>query len=581
METTIKLQGNLKVLIRDTRNNTIVDEIDLGKNTITTRAKLVVTRIMAANLKSFYSLAGVGTAVLDLDTSAPSAFNDYPWDGIPDPMSKKKLINTSPILFPGSLVYPYNQDVRDDHTTPANDTEHAELTRMFDGYAFGKVNDLGMTVNSNNTLGTDELTIKNGGGTIVSNATNPFTAIGWANGNDGWLNPTGSAIDGSQVGQSPDGGPGTLIYPGGFTSPLGLGQPGSTTAEYYRAYSLNISGMAFGNGGHLIGGPASAFVAPSGPADADSIYDGKAGPCLGVNSNRPSLNKYVMLKPTYYALYPAAAPQTVAKPAMPFIAAGQFGYSGIVDNPTPDPGFYEQTHNGNVPESRNGFALADNDQGTDESNTTLFSETLRLPLDRTDGVQWVDYKTVRFKCTIPADCELNQTRLYGYMRTHRNYITEAGLVTGDNMMVQSPDPRCNGNGDLIVNHDWADTDVGTGFTPAGISNLQGAQLSIFRYDSAAPADPNNAAVGGVFRGSLPPYTDAIPQNSLVPLSKDFFTKVRTNDAGSPESYLDDDNSGSKTVNHWNNTWNLAARRVFPIQVKTPTFEFVFLWTLTL
>lgn len=286
-------------------------------------------------------------------------------------------------------------------------------------------------------------------------------------------------------------------------------------------YSLGISGMAFGNGGHAIN-----FSTITADTNDSSGF---------------------VIDPTSITI------EDYSKPAQPY-SGGNFGYTwpggGVLANypnlHQPDSFVYEAVMNGVVPYGYAGLNnITDNTysfgttQCVYEGNTTLYSETMRLPLDK-DGLFFRDGYSCSFKVTVPADNELNQTRAFSYLRRARNVITEAGLITGENILVQSPDYR---------------TPTALDVTAGGISNKYGAML-VSTYTGVDASNVYNA------------YYESLP--------KDYFTRLR-NPRVLPSWFMDSD---FLNIDSQNNTWNLVARKIFGAITKTNDVSLVFIWTIT-
>ena len=289
-------------------------------------------------------------------------------------------------------------------------------------------------------------------------------------------------------------------------------------------YSLGITGMSFGNMGHLVN-PATLTV--HGSDTSEFVLRG----------------------------YDPFVDQDLATlPAEPWDNGGNHGYSWpgggtkarYPNLHQPNAFLYEPVINGIVPWGYAGlatiqdnqyanFAVAPAHPATYEGNTTLYSETGRFPLDKGDGISFPDGNTVRFKCTIPADCELNQERNFGYGQRPRNWITEAGLISGENLIVQSPDAKTFGPMDP---------------TTTGTSNIFGANLM------------QNGVVG------VAPF---------VSLPKDYFTRLR--DPQAAVWFLDP--ATGQLASSDNNVWNLVARKIFGIVTKTNSVSFSFLWSVSM
>jgi hypothetical protein len=129
---------------------------------------------------------------------------------------------------------------------------------------------------------------------------------------------------------------------------------------------------------------------------------------------------------------------------------------------------------------------------------------------------------------------LNQVRNYGFARRPRNWITEAGLITGENLLVQSPEPRT------------ATIDP----TTAGESNYFGATL----VENGVPDAHGFWA-------------------NCIALPKDYFTQFR--DPATGEYFVD--SYGQLNAEH-NHVWSLFARKVFGVITKSNDLSYSFLWT---
>jgi len=329
-----------------------------------------------------------------------------------------------------------------------------------------------------------------------------------------WTNPASPPTVASQNGAVPNG----HAY-----------HHGSGATDTNLLYALGITGMAFGNGGHLLCSDAGTD-----PTVAPNPVDTKG---------------YIMAE--YVSAGPGASLDVPDLPAEPYdLVAGQHGYSwpggGVkATYPNlhqPSTFSYESTINGVVPWGYAGLAgIDDNMNATPggvrcafEGNSTLFSETMRLPLDK-DGIEYLG-TSIRFKVTIPSDSELNQLRNFGYARRPRNWITEAGLITGENLLVQSPEPRTATISPI----------------PLGTSNYFGAAL-------VESGTPNGTGFW----------------TTCVALPKDYYTRFRNPLTG--EYFVD--SYGQLDANH-NNVFNLITRKVFGIVTKSQDLSYSFLWVVS-
>ncbi len=162
--------------------------------------------------------------------------------------------------------------------------------------------------------------------------------------------------------------------------------------------TLQVTGMALGNGGHL-------------------IFDSS----IGVTSSLVTLGGGTVLNV-------ANIDQDLSRPAMPLISLPDtYGYQAIQDQQISGP-TYEQVANGNIP--FDGSVVLDNSIGVTTPGTTLFSETFRLPLDTTDGITFPTETEVQFKATLPQDRLNNVAPIWGFAQQQSNVISEAGLITG-------------------------------------------------------------------------------------------------------------------------------------------------------
>jgi hypothetical protein len=421
-----KVRGEFSLQYID-ENGKVIDEKLIGKNVITTRARFVMSRLIASNMKRW--LAGTFVPHADWTT--------YYGDGY--------IGDTVPLgVVPGSYAYPF-----------ADTDAGAGIGGIF------------QRLKSNSIFG--------GVQTEWDNRWNGATQDITQNTNQAFHH--GNLINNSDL-----------------------------------LYALGITGFCFGNGGHLLN-PTSLVSS-------------------GVDTNQFCLADYNSVV-DYDVPTKPAQPWNLVTPTDPGYSWPGGGVKANYPNlHQPDTFVYESVMNGVVPWGYAGVAgVADNLEGLPgtravyEGNTTLYSETARYPLDIADGIQLASGNEVVFKCTVPADSELNQERNYGYGRRPRNWITEMGLITGENLTVQSPDPRTVGAIDPTTN---------------GISNVYGAQL----------VEPGWIP-GGTWYGAV------------AALPKDYFTRLRDPDTGT--WFLD---ANGQLVTTQNNTWNLVNRKVFGVETKT-------------
>jgi len=447
---TFKIRGECFVRITDRRTGKVIDEIDLGPNVVTNRARFVLSRLVASNLKRWN--AGFVFAT-DWTT-----YVDRGYIGDVDP---------------GAQSYPFA-----------------------DSGGGAPIGGISQELKSNAIFGGVQTPVDRrwpgapGSGPV------------WAGGG-----PTEDLTGFQNNGAS--------LTPCAY-------HHGNAETNPSLLYAIGVTGMAFGNCGHLMN-----------PATLTSA---------GNDSNQFCLEDY----------NPVTDDDVPSKPAQPYDATDP-GYSwpgGGTKEPypnlhQPDSFLYEPVLNGVVPWGYAGVAgITDNLDGLPgvqalyEGNTTLYSETARYPLDLADGITLEQGDQVLFKTTVPADSELNQERNYGYGRRPRNWITEMGLLTGENLTVQSPDPRTTGVIDPSVN---------------GLSNVYGAEL----------VEPGYTISGSWY-------------SALKALPKDYFTRLRDPNQNlwflNAVGQLDD---GVATA--MNNTWNLVARKVFGVQTKQYEIAMSYLW----
>jgi hypothetical protein len=181
---------------------------------------------------------------------------------------------------------------------------------------------------------------------------------------------------------------------------LASGMNASGTFDFGTAplNTLAITGMAFGNGGHLI-----------------YNADGTTGTPTPLTKTANPL-----------ILDSAAVTGNVLYPAMPKLGA-TWGYNTTALRTIPG-STYEKVENGNIPWDGT-LNIQDNAIGVSQAHTTLYSETFRLPLDVLDGISTPTNTEVQFKCTIPQNY-LNYAGLWGFSAQPANIISEAGLIVG-------------------------------------------------------------------------------------------------------------------------------------------------------
>ena len=168
-------------------------------------------------------------------------------------------------------------------------------------------------------------------------------------------------------------------------------------------HGLRVTGIALGNGGHL-------------------IYDNSSKDTGKVSSLSKHGSSPIVLDTTAIGF-------DLARPAMPLISAGSntWGYDGIVDQFDPGP-TYERVENGNIPWDGT-INIRDNNVGVDEPHSTLYSETFRIPLDASEGIRFPSRSEVQFKATLPQTL-LNNSSTWGFAQMAANIVSEAGLIVG-------------------------------------------------------------------------------------------------------------------------------------------------------
>ena len=263
---------------------------------------------------------------------------------------------------------------------------------------------------------------------------------------------------------------------------------------------LRVTGMAFGNGGHLIYDSVSSVT--------DVL------PKTGMQLNAGSI---------------ASNP---AKPAMPKIGVSSWGYASQVDRDIPGV-TYQKVENGNIP--WDGTAnIDDNDVGVLQPNTTLYSETFRIPLDDAisvslDGYAAPSQNEVQFKATIPQS-RLNYTGSWGFSTQQANYVSEAGLIVG-----YRPD----------------------------LSAINANTGQIYSSDGGEPSGANDEAANWDSKDGSGTYVSANATG---------LDKYRS----LPPTIVNGVDTWATTAD---NRWNTIARKNFPAIPKSSAFGILFIWTI--
>lgn len=270
---------------------------------------------------------------------------------------------------------------------------------------------------------------------------------------------------------------------------------------------LRITGMAFGNGGHLLydsATPSNVLI----PKEAGIIVD---------STNTTAVTSQI---------------------GLPYIGVGPtFGYAAQVDRVIPGT-TYEEVENGNIPWDGT-ININDNGVGVLEPNTTLYSETFRVPLDSTDGVSYPTNTEVQFKATLPAAL-LNYTGQWGFSGQAANLVSELALISGE---------------------------VPTTTTQIYSSDgLQPSNSGGYTYTTGA-GNASNWGPGGA--GNYWASKDGNADTTVGPLTSIRYKKTR------PSTVT----NGVDTFSTDYNTWNMVARKVIPAIPKTSSFSLVFVWTI--
>jgi hypothetical protein len=285
------------------------------------------------------------------------------------------------------------------------------------------------------------------------------------------------------------------ILAGGLTPNAGAGYQWGTSGQ-----DLRVSGIALGNGGHLL-------YKDDGTGETTNLNK------TGVIVNAGTGAGFVTNDNTL--------------PALPNIGSLDWGYASQPSRTVPGTS-YEPVENGNVPWDGTPN-ITDNNVGVQEPGTTLYSETLRIPLDdvyvSNDGYSFPTKTEVTFKATLDQSL-LNATDAWGFAQQPANWISEAGLIVG-----YRPD----------------EADILTG--------------QVYSNDGSEPS-----------AGNFPTWS-----------TKDGVGE--TNDPSGNASGLDVNKTQPSTVtagvDTWSeaNTWNLLSRKTFNAVPKSTEFSLVFAWTI--
>jgi hypothetical protein len=266
---------------------------------------------------------------------------------------------------------------------------------------------------------------------------------------------------------------------------------------------LRVSGIALGNGGHLIYETSSDLTT-------------------------------VLPKASGIVVDPALVTADTTRPAMPRIAAGQWGYASSDGNVVPGTS-YEPVENGNIPWDGT-TNITDNGIGVLEPNTTLYSECIRIPLDdvsiATDGYSFPTNTEVQFKATLD-DAFLNYTGDWGFAQQAANGISEAGLICG-----YRPD----------------ETDILTG--------------------QVYSEDGNEPGAGAIYNGTNFQNWDTKDGNAAETKTSSGAGMGLDTNGSTPSTVVNGVDTYTST-----NTWNMLSRKTFPVVPKSSEFALVFVWTI--
>lgn len=266
------------------------------------------------------------------------------------------------------------------------------------------------------------------------------------------------------------------------------------------ANQMRVTGMAFGNGGHLIHNVDKTTVS------------------LGKDTNNVTVPNLVVNN--------AATTANTAKPAMPFISGSDWGYDATADRTIPGT-TYEPVENGNIP--WDGTAnIYDNNLGVTQPNTTLYSETFRIPMDAADGYSFPTSTEVQYKATL-GQTFLNYSSRWGFSSQPANIVSEAGLIVG-----YRPDTANLLTGQVYSNN-GSEPGAGTGF------DFGSGQTNFGSAATAALGSKESGLFGA--NDTVPiPVVNGVDVASVV------------------------------------NTWNLISRKTFPGIPKSSAFALLFVYT---
>lgn len=299
----------------------------------------------------------------------------------------------------------------------------------------------------------------------------------------------------------------TSTYAGGVARAYNFGSSSSD--------QMRVTGMAFGNGGHLLYDTTT---------NATNVLPKSVGLVVDHAGNVSS---------------------NIVLSAMPYIGGGSWGYAAQPNRAIPGT-TYEKVENGNIPWDGT-INITDNALGVSEANTTLYSETFRVPLDDTaasvDGYSFPTNTEVQFKATLPQ-IYLNYTGRWGFSSQSANLVSEAGLIVG-----YRPDVAALNTGQ-VYSHDGAQPGSGSGYN-FGIGQTNwGSTTAPYYWNS------KDGSIATAFTG-----TSTTSLNAYKSLPSTVSAGVDTWGAGT------------------DNRWNIIARKNFPAITKGATFALVFVWTI--
>lgn len=292
------------------------------------------------------------------------------------------------------------------------------------------------------------------------------------------------------------------ILAGGLLPNGAFGYQWGTSGE-----DLRVSGIALGNGGHLL-------YKDDGTGDTTNLNKASglivnAGAGAGFVAANNSL------------------------PALPNIGASDWGYASQPNRTVPGTS-YEEVENGNIPWDGTPN-ITDNNLGVQEAGTTLYSETLRVPLDdvyvSNDGYSFPTKTEVTFKATLDQSL-LNYTSAWGFSQQPANWISEAGLIVGYRPT------EANLLTGQVYSDDGSEPGAGTAYNTTNFVNWT-------TKDGAGEATTPATNLSGLDVNKTQPST--------VTAGVDTWSEA--------------------------NTWNLMSRKTFAAVPKSSEFSLVFAWTI--